>query len=194
MGARTAAAALALFAALAAPLAPAPAAAQGAAKARPKSAVILQLEAFGSFLNDGVGGSNLAVSAGYGGRAGWRHGAFGFFGEVTCDRWLATELRTEWTPGVLDAGVGAELLFARGRVRSSVAGGASTLLFDTAFHDKGATGLYIDFRPLSLRFPLWPGLVVELSPLGFDVLSPALGEPHIRRIEYRTTIALEVAL
>jgi hypothetical protein len=158
------------------------------------SSVVLQFEAFGSLLNDVVGGSNLTISAGYGGRAGWRHGALGFFGEISCDRWLSTEIDAGFVPGVLDAGIGAEVLFARGRLRVSVAGGASTLLFDTAFDEEGETGLYLDFRPASIRFPLWRGLVVELSPLGFAVVAPVMGDPGIRRIEYRSTLALEVPL
>jgi hypothetical protein len=183
---------LALLAA-AALLAPLPAAAGGAA--RPGSGeVILQLEGFGALLNDGVGGSNLTVSAGYGGRAGWRRGAIGFFGEVTCDRWLATEIGQGFAAGVVDFGIGAEMLFAKGRVRVSIAGGGSTLLFDAAFHERGTTGLFVDFRPLALRYPIWPGLTLEVSPIGVALLSPAMGEPHIRRIEYRTAVLLEVAL
>jgi hypothetical protein len=179
--------------AVAALVAPAPSKAEKTA--RPKSGnVVLQLEGFGAVLNDGVGGSNLAVSAGYGGRAGFRHGAFGVFGEITCDRWLATEVDSGFVSGVLDFGVGAEALLADGRIRASIAGGGSTLLFDSAFHGAGETGLFFDFRPLAVRFPLWPGLVLELSPIGLAVVSPALGEPHIRRIEYRSTLSLEVSL
>jgi hypothetical protein len=189
---RTAHAASALLAlALLAPLAASAGEGPGAGGG---SAVVLQFEAFGSLLNDVADGSNLAISAGYGGRAGWRHGAIGFFGEISCDRWLATEVDAGFVPGVLDVGIGAEVLFARGRVRISVAGGASTLLFGTAFDDAGETGLFLDFRPASIRFPLWSGIVLELSPLGFAVVSPVLGDPGIRRIEYRSTLALEVPL
>lgn len=186
--------ALAAAALAATALAALPASAARGGEGAGRSAIVLQLEAFGSLLNDAVGGSNLAISAGYGGRAGWRHGALGFFGEIGCDRWLATEIDAGFVPGVLDAGIGAEVLFARGRLRVSVAGGASTLLFDTAFHAAGTTGLYLDFRPASLRFPLWSGLAVELSPLGFAVVAPVMGDPGIRRIEYRSTLALEVPL
>ncbi len=179
--------------AVAALLAPLAAAAEG--PARPGGGeVVLQLEGFGALLNDGVGGSNLTVSAGYGGRAGWRRGGFGFFGEVTCDRWLATEIGQGFEPGVVDFGIGAEMLFAKGRVRVSLAGGGSTLLFDAAFHDRGTTGLFVDFRPLALRYPIWPGLTLEVSPIGVALLSPVMGEPHIRRIEYRSAVSLEVAL
>jgi len=187
---------LALFSAVAAAalVAPSPSAAEEAASHHRNGEVVLQLEGFGAVLNDGVGGANLTVSAGYGGRAGYRRGALGFFAEITCDRWLATEADLGFVPGVLDFGIGAEALFAGGRIRTSIAGGGSTLLFDAAFHGAGETGVFVDLRPLSLRFPLWPGLVLELSPIGFAVVSPALGEPHIRRIEYRSTLALEVSL
>jgi hypothetical protein len=154
----------------------------------------LQLEAFGSLLNDAVGGSNITAAVGYGGRAGWRRGMIGFFGEFSRDHWLLTEVGTELTQGVLGFGVGAEMLFADGRLRTSAAGGGSTLLFDTAFHDRGTTGFYIDLRPVSLRFRPTDWLVVELAPIGFTLVSPANGELAIRRIEYRTTLALEVPL
>jgi hypothetical protein len=153
-----------------------------------------QLEAFGSLLNDAVGGSNITASAGYCGRAGWRRGMIGFFAEFSRDHWLMTEVGTELKQGVLGLGVGAEMLFADGRLRTSAAGGSSTLLFDTAFHDKGTTGFYIDLRPVSLRFHPASWLVVEVTPIGFTLESPANGELAIRRIEYRTTFTLEVPL
>jgi hypothetical protein len=154
----------------------------------------VQLEAFGSALNDSVGGSNITASVGYGGRAGWRRGAIGFFAEFSRDHWLTTEVRTALEQGVLDLGVGAEMLFAKQRLRVSAAGGSSTLLFDTAFHDRGTTGFYVDLRPASLRFFPLPWLVVELTPIGFTLVSPTSGELAIRRIEYRTTLTLEVPL
>jgi hypothetical protein len=153
-----------------------------------------QLEAFGSLLNDAVGGSNITASLGYCGRAGWRRGMIGFFAEFSRDHWLMTEVGTELTQGVLGLGVGAEMLFADGRLRTSAAGGSSTLLFDTAFHDKGTTGFYIDLRPVSLRFQAAAWLVIEIAPIGFTLVSPANGELAIRRIEYRTTFTLEVPL
>ena len=161
---------------------------------RENQSAYLQLEAFGSLLNDAVGGSNLTASAGYAGRAGWRHGTVGFFAEFSRDHWLVTEVGTELEQGVLGLGVGAEMLFAERRLRVSAAGGSSTLLFDTAFHGRGTTGFYIDLRPASLRFSPAPWLIVELSPIGFTLLSPASGELAIRRIEYRTTLTLEVPL
>jgi hypothetical protein len=160
----------------------------------PGESAYVQLEAFGSALNDAVGGSNITASVGYGGRIGWRTGAFGFFAEFSRDHWLLTEIETELTQGVLGLGVGAEMLFAKGRLRVSAAGGSSTLLFDTAFHDKGTTGFYIDLRPASLRFRPARWLVVEVAPIGFTLVSPASGELAIRRIEYRTTLTFEVPL
>ena len=154
----------------------------------------LQLEAFGSALNDAVGGSNITASAGYGGRAGWRRGMIGFFAEFSRDHWLMTEVGRDLTQGVLGLGVGVEMLFADGRLKTSAAGGSSTLLFDTAFHDRGTTGFYIDLRPVSLRFHPAEWLVVELAPIGFTLESPVNGELAIRRIEYRTTLTLEVPL
>ena len=118
--------ALALAAALAAAAAaPRAASARDVAIAEGRSAYV-QIEAFGSALNDAVGGSNLTLSAGYGGRAGWRRGAIGFFAEFSRDHWVATEVGTELTQGVLCLGAGAEMLFAKGRLRVGVAGGSST--------------------------------------------------------------------
>jgi hypothetical protein len=154
----------------------------------------LQLEAFGAALNDGVGGSTITASLGYGGRGGWRLGMVGFFAEFARDHWLTTEVATELTQGVLGLGAGAELLYANGRLRTSAAGGSATLLFDAAFHDKGTTGFYVDLRPLALRFRPAARLVVELTPIGFALVAPAVGELAIRRIEYRTTLTLEVPL
>ena len=181
------------LAASAAVLAPEGASARDVALREDRS-VYLQLDAFGSLLNDAVGGSNITISAGYGGRAGWRRGMIGFYAEFSRDHWLLTEVETELEQGVLCLGAGAEMLFAKERLRISAAGGSSTLLFDTAFHDRGTTGFYIDLRPASLRFHPAPRLVVELTPIGFTLLSPAVGEVSIRRIEYRTTLTLEVPL
>lgn len=159
----------------------------------------LQTELFVALFNDAAEYSNIAGGFGYGGRATWRvrtvkKNWFGLFAQFERNYWLSSEIELDVVPGVIDFGGGVEYLFFGGRLRSSVAAGSSTLVFDTAFHDKGTTGYFIDIRPACLRWSPLDWLVVELCVINFSMMAPVVDEMTIRKIEYRTILTLEVPL
>lgn len=158
----------------------------------------LQLEGFGALLSDAANYSNLAGGFGWGIRAGWRSmtrwNTAGLFAALEHDNWVSSEVTWDVDPGVLNAAAGIDCLFFGGRVRTSLAAGASRLAFDTVFHDQGTTGFFLDLRPAGLRWAAFDRLIVELSVIGFTLMMPALEDHPIKRIEYRTTLTLEVPL
>lgn len=126
------------------------------------------------------------VRLGLGARDGW-----GAFVQVEQNIWIPTQSLTPF-PGVLNAGVGVEHRFAGGLMRSAVAVGTSTLLFDTALDSVGDTGLYLDVRPLGLRWSPTGFLTIGLDPLSLVVAAPVMTGLPLVRIQYRTSLSTEV--
>lgn len=126
------------------------------------------------------------VRLGLGARDGW-----GAFLQVEQNVWIPTQSLTPF-PGVLNAGVGVEHRFAGGLIRSSLAVGTSTLLFDTALDQVGDTGLYVDVRPLGLRWSPIRMLVIGFDPLSLVVAAPVMTGLPLVRIQYRTSLSTEV--
>jgi len=175
-----------------------PAAGAGEVRLPRGQSLHLQVETFVALFNDAAEYSNIAGGFGYGGRAGWRRearrNAFGLFVQFERSYWLSSEIDLDVVPGVLDFGAGAEYLSFKGRMRSSLAAGSSTLVFDTPFHERGRTGYFIDLRPACLRWSPLGWLVVELCVINFTLLAPVVDRVSINKIEYRTILTLEVPL
>jgi hypothetical protein len=74
--------------------------------------VWLGAELHGSFFGDLQDRSTVLPRFGYGVRAGRRWGRYGVFGLVDRDHWIVSELDVDYTTGVLNLALGAELLFA----------------------------------------------------------------------------------
>lgn len=155
----------------------------------------LAIEGHFSVLSNQSNRSLLAVTFGGGVRVGWRRAdGLGVFVLLEQNAWLGTELFRSVVPGVFDAAVGVEKVWADGLIRTSGAFGMSILTGDTELHRAGSVGLYLDARPASLRWRPRPHVAVELSPLHLTLVAPALGRTPLRQIEYRTSIAVEVGL
>lgn len=154
----------------------------------------IQIEYFAAFFNDDAENSNIAGGIGYAGRLGWRAKKWGVFAQFERDFWMVSEVDLDLVNGVLNFAAGAERLSFKDRVRSSIAFGTSTLMFDTVFDEAGTTGLFLEVRPISLRWPVARKVTLEVSPLSVTLLAPVLKEPGIRKIEYRTVLTLEVSL
>lgn len=131
-------------------------------------------------------GVGWGVRLGVGGREGW-----GAFLKVEQSVWVPTQ---NWVsfPGVLNAGLGVEHRFAGGLIRSSLAVGTSTLLFDTGLDPAGSTGMFLDLRPLGLRWSPAPHVVIGLDPLSLVISAPVLTGLPLVRIQHRTTLSTEV--
>ena len=73
----------------------------------------------------------------------------GAFGEVGHNAWFATGVRRDFSAGVLNIGVGGEYRFHEDKVRMSISGGSSTLLFESVLDPAGTTGWYAAIKPAS---------------------------------------------
>lgn len=168
--------------ALAAPAAPA---VEAAEVARSWS---LQLEFHGSLFADIADRSLLAGTYGPNLKLVHRWGPWGVWVQIEHDFWLSTELESEVVQGAYNVGVGGEYIFFEGRARAAVALGPSILAYDTVLDDKGTVGLFMDARPLGLRWDLGDGWLVGLDPIGFAVVAPVLDGIPLVQFEYRTTV------
>jgi hypothetical protein len=151
------------------------------------------LEGHVSLLSDVADWSMLAGTFGYGARGGYRWNSWGLFAQVEHNMWLATEMETEVVQGAVNIGLGCELTYAEGFVRTALAVGPSILAFDTVLDDAGTTGLFIDFRPVGLRWTVHRYLVIGLDPISFALVAPVLGGIPLIYTQYRTELYLEVA-
>ncbi len=154
------------------------------------------LEGHASLLSDIADWSNIAGTFGYAIKGGYRWPKhWGLFLQFEQNMWLATEYNKEVVNGVYNIGVGAEYIYADGLVRSSFAIGPSVLAFDTLLDEAGETGMFIDLRPVGLRWePLWPEhqeLTIGLDPISFAVVMPVMDGIPLVRIQYRSTLYLE---
>lgn len=156
----------------------------------------LAAEAHGSALTDATNESPIDVSFGPMFRGGYRFGKspfggrWGVIGVVEHNWWVTSEQTIDVVPGVLNLGAGLELLYGK-MFRTSAAVGTSTLLFDAPFHDSGATGLYVEFRPLGLRFRMGKHWALTLDPLSGTWISPAFSDPNLSQFQYRFTVGVE---
>lgn len=146
-----------------------------------------------SLFSDIAEASLLAGSFGYGARAGYRWKSWGVFLIAEHNLWVATEYDTNVVQGAYNIGLGAELIYAKGFVRSALAVGPSILAFDTLLDDAGSAGIYLDIRPLGLRFAVHRYLVIGVDPLNFSIVAPVLDRIPLVMIQYRSMLYLEVA-
>ena len=147
-----------------------------------------------SALSDAPNRSVLASTYGWGIRGGYQWKRWVALGHIEQNQWLSTELNDRTTAGTLNMAVGGGYFFKNNFVRSSALLGTSTLLFDTIFHNSGKTGFFLDLRPLELSWQINRFLGINLSPLSFTYVSPALSEPSIRMVLYRTNVGVELRL
>ncbi|MDH5671974.1 MAG: hypothetical protein OEZ06_07470 [Myxococcales bacterium] len=147
-----------------------------------------------SVLSDLADRSALAGSFGYAARFGPRWANWGIFAHVEHDLWLATEFESDVVAGAVNLAIGGEHLYYGRGVRTSLALGASILAYDAALDKAGNVGLFVDFRPVGLRFPLTHALSLGLDPLTLTIVAPVLTGVALVQVEYRTAVYLEVSL
>ncbi|MCU0661266.1 MAG: hypothetical protein MUC50_02955 [Myxococcota bacterium] len=133
-------------------------------------------------------------SFGYGLEASLRFRSLGLVAEVGQHLWPSLEVDWDVAPGVLYAALGGEFLYSGGRLRSSLAVGASILLYDTGFGDgPGSTGPFIHLVPIAVRVPFGHYLTGEIRPLSWIWAAPVLREHrHLLRNDIVFSIVLEV--
>jgi len=161
----------------------------------PKGQMIyLRTDIFAGLLNDMPEYSSIAAGLGYAGHAGWRSNRWGVFVGFERDFWVTHNWQIKVTPGVLNILAGGEYLSFNKKIRTSIAAGTSTLMFDSVFDERGSTGLYIDIRPSSLRWTLNDKLTIEFCPISVSFMNPVMGKRPIKKLEYRSYLTIEASL
>lgn len=144
-----------------------------------------------SLLSDIANSSLLNPTVGWAVKGGYRPGAWGVFLQVEQDLWQSTDTSGKTVLGALNVALGGEFVYADRFLRTSVAAGSSTLLFDTILDDAGATGFFFDLRPVGLRWSPLDQLIINLDPLSFAIVAPVLSGIPLVQIEYRTVLGVE---
>jgi hypothetical protein len=155
------------------------------------SGPFVSVEGHASILSNVANWSFLAGSFGYGVRGGYRFKNIGVFAQFEHNLWVATEFDREVVQGAFNIGIGGEVIYANGFVRTSLAIGPSILAFDTYLDEAGTTGIFVDFRPVGLRWPVHKYLIVGLDPITFAFVAPVLGGIPLMYTQYRTMLYLE---
>src|SRR5690606_31575266 len=155
---------------------------------------VLRLEGHGTLLTDADRESVLNVSYGPALRGGYRfrggaRGQWGVFAVVERDVWVTIDFEKRADPGVLNMGLGVELLYY-GFLRSAVSMGPSILVFDAAFHDAGNVGIFTELHPLGAQVSLTRRLFISFDPLSVSWVNPTPegGQaPSVGHLQYRST-------
>jgi hypothetical protein len=90
-----------------------------------------------------------------------------------------------------DLGVGARLDYGGGRLRSSLAAGATLLAIPGDIDTAGTIGAFVDVRPLAFAWRLGPGVRLGVVPLSLTLAVPVLTGIPLVSIQYRTTVFAE---
>lgn len=133
-------------------------------------------------------------SFGWGLEGSLRFRSLGLIVEVGQHLWPTLEWELSIRPGLFFAALGGEFLYAGGRLRSCLAVGAATLIYDTGFGDgPGRTGPFVHLVPMAIRVPLGSHVIAELRPLSWIWALPVLkNDRHLLRNDIVFSIALEV--
>jgi hypothetical protein len=158
-----------------------------------RNAVFLTAELHGSFINDVEDRATIGDSFGYDIKAGWRWKNLGVFFQFEHNLWVTSELEMGVKQGAVNLGIGLEVNYLHGYVRTSIAAGPSILLFNTAVDRAGSVGLFIDLRPIGLRWPIKRYFAITFDPMSFAMVAPALDRVPLLMIQFRTTLGFEFA-
>ena len=138
----------------------------------------------------GVSINSRSISTGLEG--GMRYGNFGLLAKVDWNPWLNTQqLKDRVQAGVLNLGVGGEYRFFGDRCRTSLFVGTSTLLFETALDSRGTTGFFLDYTPVSVRWPLGEAMTLRADPASIHLIVPVLSGIPLISFQYRHGLAVE---
>lgn len=168
------------------------------AQERYPATAVLRAEAHGAFLTDAPRESMLNISFGPALRGGYRfeggpRAQWGVLGFVERDAWVVSDYEFRADPGVVNLGLGVELLYF-GFLRSAFYVGPSILVFDTALHDEGNVGLFTELHPLGAQFYFWDRLGLTFDPLSVAWVNPTPENgkaPSVGHLQYRTTVGVE---
>jgi hypothetical protein len=157
----------------------------------PQSMLFFSGETSGTLLNAATRGPVAELTFGYALRGGAAFGRWSAFTQLEHNLWKPLEQDSGLVPGVLNIGVGAGLSYAGARMRGSLALGPSILLFSTAIDRAGSVGLFVDFRPASIRFRPTSSITLVLDCIAFSLAAPVLSGLPLMRVQYRTILGVE---
>lgn len=141
-----------------------------------------------------AGNDNFLRALGALARVGRRWDTFGAFVVADFSTWRSPYVEEgEERQAALNLGVGMDLLWIDGFVRSTVAAGASVLLRGTEADEPGTTGLFLDLRPLSYRWRLADRWRLNFSPIGATILMPVLTGIPLVELQFRTALSGELS-
>ncbi|MEE2836876.1 MAG: hypothetical protein VYB65_12735 [Myxococcota bacterium] len=135
-------------------------------------------------------GASISAPAG---AIGASYGDGTWFARAEWNPWVGLSSRSFLEPGAMNLTAGREWLLANGRFRSALAVGLSTLFFDTVLHERGRTGLSLQWTPLSWRLPA-KRYRLRIEPISLHVAMPILSGIPLMVPQYRHSVGFEWAL
>jgi hypothetical protein len=90
-----------------------------------------------------------------------------------------------------DLGIGARFDYGAGRLRASLAAGATVLAVPGDIDRAGTIGAFVDVRPLAFAWRLGPEVRLGVVPLSLMLAVPVLTGIPLVSIQFRTTVFAE---
>jgi hypothetical protein len=149
-------------------------------------------EAGGSWVTAAVDRSAHSLTGHYGVRAGVRVRQWGVALRLEQTFWRTPERARVFVQSAINLAVGVDHLYAAGRLRSGVDVGVSVLARDNAIDAAGKTGLFLDVRPVGVRWRLGELVTVGFEPLHLALVAPVLRGIPLLDVQFRSTLYVEV--
>lgn len=128
-------------------------------------------------------------------RLGWRWDDIGTFLVSDFSTWRSPlVVEGEERMSALNLGVGLELLWLDGFVRSTGSVGASVLTRGAPDDEPGTTGFYLDIRPVAYRWQVSDRWHIAFAPVGGTFMVPVLSGIPLVELQFRTAISGEFSL
>ena len=108
--------------------------------------------------------------------------------------WHSEEYDAGWKSGVFNIGIGLDYQVFAPNVHIAALLGPSILTFDTAFDEAGETGMFFDFAPLIIHWPVHKNWVITFSAFGIHIDMPVTHNPMLEYLQYRTSLGVMFVL
>ena len=138
-----------------------------------------------------AGGSLLDPTVHLAVEGGLRFGNLGVLAKAEWNPWFSVQDPGKLKRGVLNVGLGADIVYFEDRVRSGFFAGASTLLFDTPLDEMGETGFFIELNLATLRWEIKDDVWMSVTPATLHVAIPVTGGIPLVVLAYRHSVNLE---
>jgi len=136
-------------------------------------------------------------------KAGRKYNTWGVFTQLEYNGWPIIVNNSQRLQAAINLGIGGELIYLGGRMKSSISAGPTYKLNNNKFYidekevtlkEKGKVGFYIDIRHAGFIFRINNKWVINFDPITLNFEVPIIDTIPLFIVEYRTIVSVEYRL